>query len=51
MVCREMCAINTAWIDEELKMAGARDVEVIHTLCCCRGDQVCRWEAKWTAPE
>lgn len=50
-VSEEMCAINTAWIDEELRLAGARDVEVTHTRCCCRGDPLCRWETKWTAPE
>ncbi len=51
IVCEGMCAINTAWIDEELRLAGARNVEVTHTRCCCRGDQLCRWETKWTAPE
>ena len=51
MVSKEMCAINTAWIDEELRLAGARSVEVNHTRCCCRGDQLCRWETKWSAPE
>lgn len=50
-VSEEMCAINTAWIDEELRLAGARDAEVTHTRCCCRGDPLCRWETKWTAPE
>lgn len=50
MACEEMCAINTAWIDEDLRLAGARDIEVAHTRCCCRDDQLCRWEVRWTPP-
>ena len=47
----EMCAINTAWIDEECRMAGARETETIHTRCTRRGDSFCRWEVKWGGVE
>ncbi len=49
--CEEMCAINRAWIDEEIRLAGALDTETTHTRCCCRRDSLCRWEVKWGGVE
>jgi len=51
LVAEEMCAINTAWIDELLRLAGARNIEVSHTRCRCRDDQFCRWETRWAPVE
>jgi hypothetical protein len=47
----EMCAINTAWIKEELALSGAKEIEIAHSRCCLRGDELCRWECKWKEPE
>jgi hypothetical protein len=51
MPSEEMCAINTAWIHEELILSGAKDPEVMHSRCCLRRDQLCRWECKWQEEE
>lgn len=50
MACEETCRVNTGWIHTQLSMAGARDVEVVHTRCAGKGEAVCRWEAKWQDP-
>ena len=47
MLCDEMCAVNTAWIKEELRLAGALDIEVTMSRCVCRGDAMCRWQTRW----
>jgi hypothetical protein len=46
----EMCIVMGAWTKEMLLMAGARDAEIVHSRCCCKGDPMCRWETKWTEP-
>jgi hypothetical protein len=51
MCSEEMCAINTAWIHEELVLSGAKEPEVAHSRCSLRGDGLCRWECQWKAEE
>ncbi len=51
MCSEEMCAINTAWIHEELILSGAKEPEIAHSRCTLRGDGLCRWECQWKAEE
>jgi hypothetical protein len=46
----EMCRLLTGWYGEMVRMTGARDVEIVESLCVDRGDALCQWEIKWKEP-
>jgi hypothetical protein len=47
----EMCGVLRGWYAQLLSMAGAQEVTLKDSLCAARGDELCRWEAGWKAPE
>jgi hypothetical protein len=36
-----------AYVEEIVRMAGAKDIKFTHTQCMARGDVRCRWEVTW----
>lgn len=36
-----------AYVEEIVRMAGAKDIRFTHTQCMARGDPLCRWEVTW----
>lgn len=42
-----LCQVVKGFILAGLRLSGAKEVEVEHTLCRFRGDDVCRYEGKW----
>ena len=45
---RESCSTVKGWNAELAKMAGGKNVEVVHTKCVLDGASACRFEVRWT---
>ena len=45
---RESCSTVKGWNAELAKMAGGKNVEVVHSKCVLDGASACRFEVKWT---
>jgi len=44
----EFCERIAGWIVRTFELSGAKDVQLRHVTCVCKGAKVCRFEGTWT---
>lgn len=44
----EFCERIAGWIVRTFELSGAKNIQIHHVKCVCKGDKVCRFECTWS---